>query len=192
MKICLYLCDSFAYHLLLWTLTALRRGSDGATIAFFGISSYTYVLVIARSGSLLNTRSFGPIKCWGTIFANIDQQKAKHFEDWLTKQNSSKLKNRNMKINPDMVFLRFCILTKTRWLLTIVTPSWMSFLTSLNELTVSIVYLFQLDFCNDDSAWQAIPKSAAIFYSCLQVTFACLWVGLVSASHICDWLQAVG
>ena len=80
---------------------------------------------------------------------------------WLAKQTTSKLKNRNMKIIPDTVFLRFCILTKTRWLLTIVTPSWMSFLTSLNELTVSVVYLFQLDFCNDDSAWQAIPKSVA-------------------------------
>lgn len=153
LKICLYLCDSFAYHLLLWTLITLRRGSGGVTVAFFGISSYAYVLVIAQLGSLLlNARLFGPIKGWGTIFANIDQQKAKHFEDWLTKQNSSKLKNRNMKINPDMVFLRFGILSKTTRLLTIVTSSWVRFLTSLNELTISIVYLFQLDFCNDDSA----------------------------------------
>lgn len=57
-----------------------------------------------------------------------------------------------MKINPDMVFLRFGILSKTTRLLTIVTSSWVRFLTSLNELTISIVYLFQLDFCNDDSA----------------------------------------
>lgn len=108
------------------------------------------VLVIAQLGSLLlNNRLFGPIKGWGTILTNIDQQKAKDFEDWLTKQKSSKLKNRNMKINPEMVFLRFGIWSKTTRLLTIVTYSWVPFLTSMNEL---IVYLFQLYFCNNDSA----------------------------------------
>ena len=57
-----------------------------------------------------------------------------------------------MKINPEMVFLRFGILSKTTRLLTIATYSWLPFLTSMNELTVSIVYLFQLYFCNNGSA----------------------------------------
>ena len=72
---------------------------------------------------------------------------------WLTKQTKSiKLKSRNMKVNPDTVFLRFGILSKITRLPTIVISSRVPFLTSLNEPTVSIVYLFQSGFCYDHSA----------------------------------------
>ena len=57
-----------------------------------------------------------------------------------------------MKVNPDTVFLRFGILSKITRLPTIVISSRVPFLTSLNEPTVSIVYLFQSGFCYDHSA----------------------------------------